>query len=239
MNTSPSIAALAEALSKAQGEITFAAKGAANPFFRSKYADLASVWDAIRPALSKHGLSIVQNVETVQGASPVLVSVETILLHSSGEWSRSTLDVPVIPSVVEKGQPAMVTPQGIGSAITYARRYALASIVGVAQADDDGNSASGKVSPEPERMSESARANHQAAIEGADTLEALKTVWQLAVKACGDDQDALRHLTTVKDAMKAKLTPPPRKQAKGPNPFGSDQEEADYAGHDLPAKAKA
>lgn len=128
-----------------------------------------------------------------------MVSVETILLHSSGEWSRSTLMVPVVGAA---------TPQSIGSAVTYARRYALASMVGLAQADDDGNSSSGKHDKaEPVKMSESALANHQAAIEGADTLEALKAVWTKAVEAAGDDQDALRILTAIKDAMKAKISP--------------------------------
>lgn len=198
MNTSPTIAKLAEALSQAQGEMTFAAKSAKNPFFKSSYADLASVWDACREPLTKAGLSIIQNVETFMGEG-MMVSVETILLHSSGEWSRSTLMVPVVGAA---------TPQSIGSAVTYARRYALASMVGLAQADDDGNSSSGKHDKaEPVKMSESALANHQAAIEGADTLEALKAVWTKAVEAAGDDQDALRILTAIKDAMKAKISP--------------------------------
>lgn len=197
MNTSPTIAKLAEALSQAQGEMTFAAKSAKNPFFKSSYADLASVWDACREPLTKAGLSIIQNVETFQGES-MMVSVETILLHASGEWSRSTLMVPVVGAA---------TPQSIGSAVTYARRYALASMVGLAQADDDVNSSSGKQesAKEPVKMPESAFANHQAAIEGADSLDSLKTVWVDAVKAAGDDQNALGLLTKVKDAMKAKI----------------------------------
>lgn len=197
MNTSATIGTLAEALAFAQGEMTFAAKSSKNPFFKSSYADLASVWDACREPLSKHGLSIIQNVETIQGES-MMVSVETILLHACGEWSHSTLMVPVVGAA---------TPQSVGSAITYARRYALASMVGIAQADDDGNSSSGKAEPakEPVRMSESLFANHQSAIEGADSLETLKSVWVDAVKAAGEDQDALSRLGKVKDSMKAHI----------------------------------
>ena len=198
MQTSESIVNLAQALAKAQGAMSSAKKSAANPFFKSKYADLASVWDACREPLSMNGLSIIQNVENTLGAEPT-VSVETILLHESGEWSSNVFVVPIVGAV---------TPQSIGSATTYARRYPLAATVGLSQADDDGNSASGKgehAKPEPVKMDEKAFANHQAALEGCDTLEALKDAWQAAVKACGDDREALNALLAVKDAMKGKV----------------------------------
>jgi hypothetical protein len=127
---SESIAALAAALSKAQGAIKGASKDTANPFFKSKYADLASVWDACRDALSANGLSVIQTTD--DGAEGV--TVITTLAHSSGEWVRGKLTM----------KPAKNDPQGVGSAITYARRYALAAMVGVAPEDDDGNAASGK-----------------------------------------------------------------------------------------------
>jgi hypothetical protein len=174
----------------------FASKDSANPFFKSKYADLASVWDAIRVPLSNHGLAVIQNPSTFREDGVTYVTVETILMHESGEWSACSLTVPIV------GAP---DPQKIGSATTYARRYPLAAVAGIAQADDDANSASGKDHAEPARMDESARANHQASIEGADTLDALKAVWGAAVKACGDDQDALRYLTGIKDAAKARI----------------------------------
>jgi len=126
---SESIAKLSEALSKAQGKIKGAAKDTANPFFKSKYADLASVWDACRDQLSTHGLSVIQTTED----SPDGATVVTTLSHSSGEWIRGRLTL----------KPVKNDPQGVGSAITYARRYALAAIVGVAPEDDDGNVASG------------------------------------------------------------------------------------------------
>lgn len=126
---SEAINELAAALSKAQGQIKGALKDSANPFFKSKYADLASVWDACRQQLSDNGLAVVQT--TCDSATGI--SVVTSLIHSSGQWMRGHLTL----------EPKDKTPQGYGSAITYARRYALAAIVGVAPEDDDGNAASG------------------------------------------------------------------------------------------------
>lgn len=131
-NQSPTIGALAAALAKAQGAMTAAAKDKSNPAFgaKSKYADLASTWDACRTPLAANGLAVVQQVATVQEG----VRVTTTLIHSSGEWMRDRLTMPV-----EKR-----TAHGVGSAITYARRYALQAMVGIAAGDDDdGNEASG------------------------------------------------------------------------------------------------
>lgn len=124
---SPSLGALAAALAKAQGEMSAAAKDKLNPHFKSKYADLASTWDACRTALSKNGLCVVQRVSDHKDG----ISVRTRLMHSSGEWMESTLVVPI----------AQRTAQAIGSSVTYARRYALQAMVGVAADDDDGNDA--------------------------------------------------------------------------------------------------
>lgn len=126
----PEIGELVKALAVAQGKITGALKDSANPFFKSKYADLASVWDACRGPLSENGIAIIQ--QTTADDSGVFVI--TTLAHASGQWMRSTLRL----------HPKDDTPQGIGSAITYGRRYALAAAVGVAQVDDDGNAASGR-----------------------------------------------------------------------------------------------
>ena len=128
---SDTIDKLAAALSKAQSVITFAAKDTANPFFKSKYADLASVWEACRKALTDNGLSVIQS----PSAEGPKVTVTTTLLHASGQYITSELTMTA----------AANTPQGVGSTITYARRYALSSMVGVAQDDDDGNAASKKV----------------------------------------------------------------------------------------------
>jgi hypothetical protein len=130
MTHSEQINEIAAALAKAQGVITGAVKDSANPFFKSKYADLASVWDACRKPLSDNGLSVVQSPE----ANGAVVTLETILLHSSGQWFRNTLTV----SAKED------SPQAIGSAITYLRRYVLQSFAGVAPEDDDAEAAHGR-----------------------------------------------------------------------------------------------
>jgi len=118
---------LATAIAKAQSEIKGAAKDSANPFFKSKYADLSSVWDACRAPLTKNGLSVIQ----LASAEGNKVTVETVLLHTSGQLISEAL------SVTAKED----SPQAVGSAITYARRYGLAAIVGVAPEDDDGEAA--------------------------------------------------------------------------------------------------
>ena len=128
METSPSIAALAASLSKAQASIEGAVKGKVNPAFKSKYADLSSVWEACREALTDNGLSVVQSPGPVADGR---MELTTMLLHSSGEWMRGTLTIPL----------GKVDAQAYGSATTYARRYALAAFVGVSPEDDDGNAA--------------------------------------------------------------------------------------------------
>lgn len=126
-NKSEKIESLAKALALAQSEITPAIKDSTNPHFRSNYATLTSVWDACSP-LSKHGLSVVQTTN----ANTDGIELVTTLLHESGEWISSILFLPVVQK----------TPQGYGSALTYARRYALSAMVGVSPDDDDGKEAS-------------------------------------------------------------------------------------------------
>jgi hypothetical protein len=128
---SESINELAAALAIAQGEITGALKSSKNPFFKSNYADLASVWDACRESLSRNGLAVIQTTENV---SPEAITVVTTLAHKSGQYIKGVLAM----------SPKDGSPQAFGSCLTYARRYALAAIVGVAQVDDDANAAQGK-----------------------------------------------------------------------------------------------
>ncbi len=127
---SETIGELAKALAKAQGEIKGATKDAQNPHFRAKYADLASVWEACRGPLSANGLSVIQTTD----GDGTNVEVITTLAHSSGQWIRGKLVM----------RPVKADPQGIGSALTYARRYSLAAMVGVAPEDDDGEGAHGR-----------------------------------------------------------------------------------------------
>lgn len=120
---------LATAMAKAQAEIKAALKDSKNPHFKSSYADLTSVWDACRNALTKNGLSVIQ-IPNFEGEE---VWLETRLLHASGESISGRYPL----------RPQQQTPQGYGSALTYARRYSLAAMVGVvADEDDDGNAAS-------------------------------------------------------------------------------------------------
>lgn len=128
MKQSESIAALSAALAKAQGQVGGAKKDSANPHFKSKYADLASCWEACREALSQNDLAIIQAPGEAGGG---VVEMTTMLVHKSGEYISERLTIPL----------AKVDAQGYGSAITYARRYALTSFVGIAPEDDDGNAA--------------------------------------------------------------------------------------------------
>ena len=126
---SDSITNLAIALSIVQGKLTYAVKDSNNPFFKSKYADLESVWDSCRNLLSENGLAVMQFPGEYYDGT---MHLTTILTHKSGEWIGQDMSVPVTKP----------DAQGAGSALTYMRRYALAAVVGVVQADDDGNAAS-------------------------------------------------------------------------------------------------
>src|SRR5208282_6560705 len=153
MNRSENITELVTALAIAQGQITGALKDSDNPFFSSKYADLASCCDVARKPLSENGLSVVQTTErgkavtiewetknektgevTAYKVDTEELVVVTTLFHSSGQWISSEL--PMIPRDA--------SPQGMGSALTYGRRYGLCPLIGIAQVDDDGNQASGR-----------------------------------------------------------------------------------------------
>lgn len=131
MERSETIGALGGALAKAQAAMKPAVKDAQNPHFKSSYADLASVWEACRTHLTANAIAVVQSPE----ADGKRVSVTTLLTHGSGEWLQGTLVMTARDD----------SPQSIGSAITYGRRYGLASMVGVApDDDDDGNAAQGR-----------------------------------------------------------------------------------------------
>ncbi len=134
--SSPATEKVFMALAKAQGVIQTAVKDAANPHFKSTYADLDSIWQACRTPLSENGLSIIQLPSMELMGAQRVVKLRTLLGHDSGQWVASTIlaDVPNF------------TPQVVGSALTYLRRYGLAAMVGVApgEADDDGNGAQPK-----------------------------------------------------------------------------------------------
>lgn len=120
---------LAAALAKAQAKIEGASKDATNPHFKTKYSDLSACWAACRGPLSENGLSVVQ----IPSADGDIVSVRTLLLHSSGQSIEGVLTV--------RNLNTRNPSQGIGSCITYLRRYALCAFVGISPEDDDGEGA--------------------------------------------------------------------------------------------------
>lgn len=128
---SPSIAKLSKALVLAQTAMGGAVKGKDNPFFNSKYADLAEVIAAVKDPLNSNGVCFMQ---PVVGSSEKSVRVATLFLHESGEWMKASASFPAVKA----------DPQAFGSAVSYARRYTLQSFLSVPSEDDDGNKASGK-----------------------------------------------------------------------------------------------
>jgi hypothetical protein len=133
MKTSESINELATALAQAQGEISNPSKNAKNPHFKSNYADLGGVLDTVRPIFSSVGLSVVQFPHSLENGN---IAVTTRLMHSSGQWLEDVIDIPLQGNNLA---------QAAGSIITYLRRYSLAAVAGVHQADADAQDASGKV----------------------------------------------------------------------------------------------
>jgi hypothetical protein len=127
MKSSESINELANALCNAQGQMGGAVKDSANPFFKSSYADLTSVIKAIKQPFADNGLSYTQFPVSNENG----VGVSTRLMHISGQWLEMEYTLPTVKK----------DPQASGSAITYARRYALQSIAGIPTADDDAESA--------------------------------------------------------------------------------------------------
>lgn len=193
---SDSINELAGALAKAQADMTHAAKAIDNTFFKSKYADLPAVFDAARPHLAKNGLCVIQCHEIGESGKITMVS---LLAHSSGQWIKSWYPI----------NPVKADPQGLGSAISYARRYAYCSLVGVASAgeDDDGNAASGNNGKADEKPAASVFKTAAArktfcdnvirSFEDAQTIDDLKTLVALngdkmqEMKTSGNEHDDL------------------------------------------------
>jgi hypothetical protein len=134
MRTSESTAELDAALAKAQGEFPKVIKDSDNPFFKSKYADLATLINTVQDVLGKNGLSIRQHLETEITEIVTFLCVTTRLSHLSGQFEESTLKMPLVD----------IKPQTVGSCSTYCRRYALQSVLRLAGEDDDGNAASAR-----------------------------------------------------------------------------------------------
>ena len=194
---------IAAALAKAQAKMGKAIKDSNNPAFRSKYADLGSVMDACLPALNECGISVVQPFAMIGDK----YAVETILLHESGERLSCA-----IPLLVNKNDM-----QGLGSGMTYARRYGLMCMAGIAPEDDDGNAAAKapppKEDPAPRRSGptdeqiahDRAAIDAHAMIESAESLADLQAVWKGLSKPVQADPRVIE----AKDKTKAALTPKP------------------------------
>lgn len=129
MKRSETLTKLAPAIVKAQGQIDGAIKNAKNPHLKNRYADLGAVWDACREALQANSLAVLQMPCPSDDGR---LHLETVLMHESGEYIASEIALPLPKQ----------DPQGAGSAITYARRYGLAAMLGIVQEDDDGEAAS-------------------------------------------------------------------------------------------------
>ena len=167
---------LAAALVQAQAEFSAVPKTSVNPFYSSRYADLASVVKAAQPVLAKHGLAVSQHPTVVDGEP----SLTTYLLHSSGQSLVSTMRLCA----------AKHDPQGQGAAITYARRFAYQAVLGlVADDDDDGNRATAVKQSEPKRgMPAGARSPADVArADLAAMLKAKKLDMGVVAKRFADD----------------------------------------------------
>lgn len=191
---SESIKELAAAFAKAQPKIEGASKDKSNPAFRSKYADLANVVDAIKPALGEEGLSFLQIPHDAENVA----RIETILMHRSGEWiSLGAVSVPVTKA----------DAHGYGSALTYARRYGLLTAFGVAPEDDDGNAAA-KAAPTERVLSSDELAAVSVKLEEAakQGVAALQTAWAAiptqAKVSLKDLKESLKHKAADVDAVK-------------------------------------
>lgn len=179
---SEKIGALAAALAKAQAGFTFASKSAEAPILskgkdgktyqsgKRTYADLQSVLDAVREGLASNGIAVIQAPMPCQKDGILL---RTTLAHESGEWIASELELP---------NDRMGGVQGMGSALTYARRYALAAMVGIAQDDDDGETAMQESRKAQAKQHESDRAQAKANNPDPPTKAQIDAFWAVMHK---------------------------------------------------------
>lgn len=216
MKCSDSLDKIAPELVAALNEMGGAAKNASNPFFKSKFADLETVIEASRPTLSKHNLAIVQLPgELLNG----VLALETVIMHTSGQWIAGDFGIAV----------GKMDPQSIGSALTYARRYAQMAALNMPAVDDDGETAMTRTSQAakapPKKSPEAAKP--LPAIERSTILEDhmractdrkdLKAVWERGAKVCselqGEHDARLDFLMKLYDELYEKL-PKPKTEAR-------------------------
>jgi hypothetical protein len=205
---SPTVGSLAKALAAAQAKMEPAKKDKLNPFFKSNYADLASIWDAARDALAANGLAVIQATDTTESGAVVLV---TTLAHESGEWVKGRYPI----------HPVKNDPQSLGSAVSYARRYSLSALIGVVTEDDDGEAAVGR-GRQAEKPADAPRRNGAPPMPVAESVAVLLDLvnkskdvadlaknWGVVMQSRGQLNAAdLAKLTKAKDAMKSRLAVP-------------------------------
>lgn len=180
MKTSESIKQIAEALVSAQKEIRFAAKDSTNPHFKSKYANINSVIEAVKKPLNDNGIAILQSLSPSDDNK---LHLTTRLLHSSGEWIEDTAVCPIQKQ----------DPQGLGSAISYIRRYSISSLCALYADDDDGQSAALNAADYLQRISQS------------QTLEELQANYNFVMGEVKNDRTLSKMVIEAKDKRKAEL----------------------------------
>lgn len=179
MNKSENINELATALHQAQSEMSGAKKSSNNPYFKSKYADLYEIINCAKGPLASNGLSFSQFPVSDAGSA----GVETVIMHNSGQWISNSFMLPC----------SKCDPQGMGSAITYARRYGLQSALGIPSEDDDGNAATSPTLSKEEAIS---------LLSKADSMEKLQAAWSsIAKHTICQHEDVIG----MKDARKEEL----------------------------------
>lgn len=202
---SADITELAAALAKAQSDIPAISMNQENPYYHSKYADLASIIGALRPVLAKHGLAVMQQILPADRGK---ILVRSILIHTSGQWIPSDCELPV--GVKDDGTPK-TGPQPYGSAISYARRYGLSALICIAaDADDDGNGAQGEpkqrqpqrqaakspAARKPAKQRSQPKVDPNASAKFKDIQDCLR-----AFRAIGLDQDAVEAEVSLRTAQ--------------------------------------
>lgn len=189
MEHSPTIVELSKALCKAQSQMEAVKKTTENPFFKSKYADLAAVLDAVREPLANNGLSIIQAPEIVDGK----VAVTTMLAHESGEWIKASLHIT---------PKDLSNPQTYGSIITYFRRYAVQGFVGMASEDDDGEEGR-KASEKTEEKKEEKRTETKGGPATKGQKDYMETLFKKSGYKTESDKAAYWKSVTGKDITAA------------------------------------
>lgn len=189
MTTSEQINEIASAMAKAQAAMKPAIKDANNPAFKSKYADLASVWEACRGPLTANGITAWQDVTTNADG----IAVTTRLVHSSGQWVEFG---PLVVPLMKRDA------HGVGSATSYGKRYGLSAAVGIVSDDDDGNAASGHQQPARTRAEDEDQREPNGYKLWLDDLAAVADEGSEALQATWTKSkpEYRRHLTTHANA---------------------------------------